>query len=179
MKRDDKIKCVKSDDYGITVDKTYRVVDPDIAGYSKPVLSLINDKGLLSKHFHDSFVIVEDEISMEEQVKLAKSYIGKTVVSKKGSKFKVEEVLVIIDDNQLSKVSITVHNYYRDNKYAIIVKNDMYSNPITEVTLAPAEKIVKLNASYDAIVTKETIQVGCQTFPISILDELVEAKNKL
>lgn len=38
---------------------------------------------------------------------------------------------------------------------------------------------VKLNDDYDAIVSKDTIEVGCQTFPISILDELVEARKQI
>jgi hypothetical protein len=38
---------------------------------------------------------------------------------------------------------------------------------------------VKLNEEYDAIVSKDRIQVGGQEFPISILDELNKAKEQL
>lgn len=36
---------------------------------------------------------------------------------------------------------------------------------------------VKLNDKYDAIVSKDTVVVGCQTFPIDIIDKLVKARN--
>ena len=38
---------------------------------------------------------------------------------------------------------------------------------------------VKLNNTYTAIVTENTITVGCQKFPISILNDLMEARNKI
>ena len=36
---------------------------------------------------------------------------------------------------------------------------------------------VKLNSTYTAIVTNDTVEVGCQKFPISIIDELVKARK--
>lgn len=42
-----------------------------------------------------------------------------------------------------------------------------------------SSKKVKLNDDYDAIVSKDTIQVGCQTFPISILDDLAKALKEI
>lgn len=39
--------------------------------------------------------------------------------------------------------------------------------------------LVKLNCDYNAVVTKETIKVGCQEFPISIIKDLAEAYEKL
>ncbi len=43
----------------------------------------------------------------------------------------------------------------------------------------PTNVEVKLNDEYTAVVTKDTIVVGCQTFPISALTALNEAVNKL
>ena len=51
--------------------------------------------------------------------------------------------------------------------------------PLESVELVPEFYELKLNASYTAIVTKETIKVGCQTFPITILKQLQELHNKL
>lgn len=42
----------------------------------------------------------------------------------------------------------------------------------------PKTETVKLNDSYIAEVTKDSVKVGCQTFPISIIDALVAARNK-
>lgn len=38
---------------------------------------------------------------------------------------------------------------------------------------------VKLNSEYTAIVSKKEIKVGCQTFPIDILDKLCEARDSV
>lgn len=38
---------------------------------------------------------------------------------------------------------------------------------------------VKLNSEYKALVTKETITVGCQTFDVGILDQLVAAHKEV
>lgn len=38
---------------------------------------------------------------------------------------------------------------------------------------------VKLNASYTAVVSKDTVKVGCQTFPISVIKEILDASKKL
>jgi hypothetical protein len=38
---------------------------------------------------------------------------------------------------------------------------------------------VKLNDQYSAVVRKDRITVGCQTFPIGIIDELVKARQSV
>jgi len=43
--------------------------------------------------------------------------------------------------------------------------------------LINAKVEVKLNSTYTAIVTNDTVEVGCQKFPISIIDELVKARK--
>ena len=48
---------------------------------------------------------------------------------------------------------------------------------IIELISSKHEVTVKLNDSHDAIVTKDKIKVGCQTFSIDIIDKLVEARN--
>jgi hypothetical protein len=44
-------------------------------------------------------------------------------------------------------------------------------------TLASIE--VKLNGEYTAIVSEGGIEVGCQNFPLTIIDELVKARKKI
>lgn len=46
-----------------------------------------------------------------------------------------------------------------------------------EYSLKPTSIKVKLNDSYTAEVKKDVVVVGCQRFPISIIDELVKARN--
>lgn len=38
---------------------------------------------------------------------------------------------------------------------------------------------VILNSAYTAIISRDSITVGCQTFDLSIVDKLVEARNKV
>lgn len=39
--------------------------------------------------------------------------------------------------------------------------------------------LIQLNSDYTAEVTPEGIKVGCQTFPLSVIDLLVAARNKI
>jgi hypothetical protein len=49
---------------------------------------------------------------------------------------------------------------------------------ITFMNQNPAPKVfeVRLNAEYTAKVSKDGIRAGCQMFPLSIIDDLVEAR---
>jgi hypothetical protein len=42
----------------------------------------------------------------------------------------------------------------------------------------PTPAIVKLNENYKAEIYKDKVVVGCQEFPISVIDKLVIAHNK-
>ncbi len=46
-------------------------------------------------------------------------------------------------------------------------------------SLVEKQVTVKLNSEYTAIVGKNTIEVGCQKFPIDILDELCKARDEV
>lgn len=48
-----------------------------------------------------------------------------------------------------------------------------------EKSTKPQSVIVKLNDEYNAEITETHIKVGCQTFPITILDELNKARQEL
>lgn len=68
--------------------------------------------------------------------------------------------------------------YGRREPYAgrlVITLDDLYIAPFAKPNLVS----VVLNSSHTAKVTKDNIEVGCQTFPISVLDELVKARDSL
>lgn len=46
-------------------------------------------------------------------------------------------------------------------------------------TCIPSQVEVRLNDQYTAILSDDGIKVGCQTFPLSVIDELVKAKQEL
>ena len=45
--------------------------------------------------------------------------------------------------------------------------------------MSPDPVTVQLNDKYKAEITRDGVTVGCQTFPLSKIDELVAAKNKV
>ena len=64
-------------------------------------------------------------------------------------------------------------NYSHYDQFTI---HDLY----TKKKISKPESIkVKLNSEYEAVVSKNEVKVGCQTFPISIIQDLVNAKDEL
>lgn len=62
-------------------------------------------------------------------------------------------------------------NYGPDKRYKTLDFNELF-NLFAEIKVE-----VKLNDNHSAIVNKNGIVVGCQTFPLSIIDELVKARD--
>jgi hypothetical protein len=50
-----------------------------------------------------------------------------------------------------------------------------------EELLVPLKEEVSvfLNKTYTAVISEDGVKVGCQDFPLSVIDELVNAKNKV
>lgn len=78
-------------------------------------------------------------------------------------------VIIDVDNSITGRVGPSEINI----KFADIGKLD----EIIKKHKAPVE--VKLNESYTAIVSKDTIKVGCQTFKIGILTSLLAAHKKV
>jgi hypothetical protein len=47
------------------------------------------------------------------------------------------------------------------------------------ITKKPKSVLLRLNSEYKAEITKDGIIVGCQKFPLSIIDKLVAARDKV
>lgn len=62
-------------------------------------------------------------------------------------------------------------------------RTQTYGHPITTDFLFSCEFVKKidvtLNASYTEEVTEDGVKVGCQTFPLDIIDKLVDARKQL
>lgn len=95
--------------------------------------------------------------------------------------------------NELS-VEKFIEEWFTDHYYYIVIYPDDKSlggnhSPCGSLVLLtmgdlftaewPVSIIVKLNDSYTAVVTKEQVQVGCQTFTHSAVLELAAAVNKI
>lgn len=108
------------------------------------------------------FELVEE--SFEDKIVKAYKLIGETVMYK---------VITTEEFKHFTIRYIKIH----ENSIRLYNIDDNFIHYSSVVT--PPESItVELNKEYKAIVTKDTIQVGCQTFPISIIDELVKARKQ-
>lgn len=101
----------------------------------------------------------------------AESLIGKKVTSF-GNEVVVESVGLDLSPN--ADQSSLTRDEVDKLGYSVYVKYGNHLVPVDRVKLI--ENIeVKLNKSYTAKVNAETITVGCQTFPVSILSDLSKA----
>jgi hypothetical protein len=172
----DVVICNKLD-VDLVVGNTYTVDKVDV--WDKPVVYLKDCGG---RPYYASYFSLVKNRSMEEKLEIAKSYIGKTVKIKTNTtKFTVKKVNIVLDhhDAELLKVgSMVVLEEISNVGYAVVVSDDSVAYPVLSVE--PVEEVeVRLKNNYSAIVSKDTIKVGCQTFPSSILEELMTAYKSL
>lgn len=57
--------------------------------------------------------------------------------------------------------------------------NDLLTFRENWIRPAPKTKEVKLNNEYTAIVSKDDVKVGCQTFPYDVIKEIVKAHDSI
>jgi len=167
-------------DYGIKPDEVFEVVEYRDNG------------GVLLKGHKQGYTYTGKyfelaEASLEAQIKeaydLAQSLIGKTVkFSTDERNYTVKSVLLRRneDDDGLN-YSSTKHLNQHGWVVAVKISNHLaiINVPVGMVKEVPSETKVVLNSSHTAIVTKDTITVGCQVFPIEKIREIIDAHNKL
>jgi len=122
-------------------------------------------------------------VTPEQEYKEAKKLIGKTVkFSTDVRNYTVESVLLRRDDDAVGlDYSSTKHLNQHGWVVAVKISNHLASInvPVGMVKEVPSETEVVLNSSHTAVVTKDTITVGCQTFPVDILKKLQTAVDNL
>ena len=175
MKIGDKVKCIKLD-ARLTIGEVYTI--RAIGGYQNRPTLYTDELGSM-EYYQDHFELVELVMTVEEQVNLAKSLLGKEVFSKLGTRIVVEDIEVFLTKKRAYSSTALCGKAFDKDGFAVVVKGCGYTVVVKDVVIPPDHAIVKLNDNYDAKITKDTIEVGCQTFPISILDELVAALKKL
>jgi hypothetical protein len=63
--------------------------------------------------------------------------------------------------------------------FCVAIANQNSSVPVALLVEKPTHKTVVLNDSYEAVVSKEEVKVGCQTFPIEKVKEILAAHAEL
>ena len=115
------------------------------------------------------------QLTPEQEYEEAKKLIGKTILVKGTTlKYKVDNV-VIRKDNDKAGMSSSCVDFLKKHGYVVAMLANGLSRPFPDVVECDKEINVKLNDSYDAIVTKDGIKVGCQTFSHDIVNALKNA----
>lgn len=156
------------------------------------VFFIVNEREYNSA-YGEYFELADKPLSIEEQVTYACSLIGKKNLKSKETDHAIHlgwtpvgiHIYFINSNSYYNKananLSSSVSEYMKthDVCVAIVSKNFANSCPV-ELIETPAESVsIKLNDKYEALVTEDTITVGCQEFPISILEELVKAHKSI
>lgn len=109
--------------------------------------------------------------------------IGKDVKTNGTTVYKVTGVTMynLLEEDRRS---LNCNEYYKNNgkeDFVVLMLGRSANVPYDAATLyeKPKEATVILNENYRAIVSKELIKVGCQTFPVSILKDLEKALKSL
>jgi hypothetical protein len=180
IKKGDKVIAITSR-FDLTEGKTYDVIEVPYlykVGSREMRIVIMDDKERYEYSSNWFEKVSNVTKSIDELISIAKSYIGKTVESD-GERFKVSDIDVYVSKTRATSSSTLVFDYFQKNGFCVAVVGEYFTIPVDQVVLAKDSIEVPLNDTYNANVYKDKIVVGCQTFPISILDELVAAHNSL
>lgn len=121
--------------------------------------------------------------TLEEQIAFAKSAVGKTFTYNNGKPFVIKDWDVSRNKGD-SLHSVSVWSEIDKNGICVyLLGEDKTRTPVLNKHLKEYKKPefleLKLNDSYTAKVYDGKVEVGCQTFPISILGELLNLHKQL
>ena len=171
FKKGDKIKAVRDlGDLSLILNKIYEVESVETDGF----ILVKNDIGNFEEYKCHRFELVESSLpSIEEQIKLAKSFIGKRVASGTIDDIASEIFVHVKSPN----TSYDVKDFYRIHGYCVAVRYGCCESPVVNLKLLPEFKELKLNDNHTAKIFKDRVEVGCQTFPIKVIRELAKLVN--
>jgi hypothetical protein len=147
----------------LTVGKTYQVLDVE-----GDFIYVINELGNKASYACRRFELADN--SIEGQIQMAKSFVGKAINDKRNNRVYVPDSIglaTIYTENGFLKNSAI-----ENDGYAVYVENRDYVTLIGDVELLT--NVIKLTDDYNATINKDSIEVGCQTIPIEKVKELLE-----
>lgn len=122
-----------------------------------------------------------NELSIDELIVVAKSLVGMSVVDVRGNSQKIESWKIT---NTTRGSSSLVHEDVRNNGVSVFIEFAGRSVPLRNlndyriVYKYPTEDIY-LNDQYTAIVSPTHVEVGCQKFPIEVIENVLKASKRL
>ncbi len=121
-------------------------------------------------------------IEIKSQLAEAKKLIGKKIKRigghNAGSVYRVDDVKLFLEAPPCGPLHM---KFFSENGYAIsLLENGINETLFCDGSFEEVKDVeVKLNSSYTATISNSGIRVGCQTFPLDIIDKLVEARKQL
>lgn len=164
-----KMKCVdRGPNLSLTDGKIYTILQSDCGQYQIEH----NNKG--EKSWYNVERFAEVNLSTDEKIALAESYVGKKVIYQ-GETIRITD-WKFVKKNESS--SVIVNENADKNGFCIAVQTRGRSFPVEDVTLA-SEIIttVELSSSYTAEVYSDKVVVGCQTISKDKVEQIWNAMN--
>jgi hypothetical protein len=102
-----------------------------------------------------------------------------------GQSFEVDGKVTIDSDIAMKKIErflYPIESFYMDGHREFYILKDVNHSkmiPVELCTHAPPTVTVKLNDSYDAVIHKDVVKVGCQEIPIAKVKEILDEHAKL
>jgi hypothetical protein len=93
---------------------------------------------------------------------------GSTSIGNRGAKG------LLVANGKMSYYGLSASRPSYEHK--VITLEDLYNGKVKE---GPKEIVVTLNDGHKAIVSTEGVKVGCQSFPLTVISALVEARDKV
>lgn len=133
-------------------------------------------------HLHYAELVDDDRQTLEDKIELAKSMIGKKFMTESKT-YKVNG-WSITNEACIVKHSGLVCDSVKENGVCVYFTTESkHQIPVDykdlKEVVEPDHLEYSLNSMYDAKVYKDRIVVGCQTFPISILEDLLALHKEL
>ena len=180
IKKGDTIKCV--DDGGhthLTNGKTYTAL---ATNGSESEVQLLDNSGVTRWYFTNRFEPLVDAKSMDlfQSIEYAQTFIGKPFTYS-GAKTVASHVKVYLSDKEFASYgSVNAQNEVKARGFSVCLHGENGNEyPVAQVELAPESYTMELTDDYDAVIYVDRVEVGCQTIPKAVLEELLDRMEKL
>jgi hypothetical protein len=125
------------------------------------------------------FELVSSPTDMESEYQRALKLVDKKIVVGR-DKHTVQNVLFRRGNDRDDLMSFETLQHLNQHGWVVSVVFDGRRNlPVSMVKEVPSDLSVELNGSYTAVISKDGVKVGCQTFPIEKIQEIIDTYNKL
>lgn len=168
FKKDDRIVCItpigdlkQGDVYTVTKCETD----------DEPLVGL---KGHINVYYSWRFKLYEESSDLISQIQKAQSLVGKRLYTKAGVVFTPDTFRVI---NKYCDPGWGEPSDLNEDGFAVYLENE--NNFVNVVNAKRVPNSIKLTDSYDAVIEKGVVKVGCQTIPIDTVRRIIELHDQL